>query len=234
MAKQTIDEDVDSVKEALLDRLQPNDDELFAEPAYGITAAEATYLQALRARITAANLVDKTAAETISKAWNFTARPQVAGVDCIIDGDYASAPTGAMAWWPGLLADIPSGWALCNGENGTEDLMDLYLMGAAVGVEPGQKGGAHSLALSLSQLPTHTHTGTSDSDGAHTHSYLKPASKSNVCAYDGTTRYLDSNSRSTGSAGAHTHAAKASGDTGGGQAIDNRPASKGLALIIKL
>lgn len=42
----------------------------------------------------------------------------------------------------GLLADIPTGWVLCNGSNGTPDLRGVYPKGAAAGVEAGVTGGA--------------------------------------------------------------------------------------------
>jgi hypothetical protein len=42
--------------------------------------------------------------------------------------------------WGGLVAAIPSGWALCNGANGTPDLRDRFVKGAAA--EPGTTGGA--------------------------------------------------------------------------------------------
>src|SRR6185369_12849934 len=47
------------------------------------------------------------------------------------DGSYATAghthagtsiPAGLIAMWGGLVANIPSGWLLCDGQNGTPDL----------------------------------------------------------------------------------------------------------------
>jgi len=233
MAKQTIDENVDTVEVALLSRLQPNDDELFAEPSLGISAAEATYLQALKARITAANLVDRTAAETISGQWTFSTRPQIDGVDCIVDGDYANAPSGAIAFWSGLIANIPSGWVICNGANDTSDVMGKYIMGAPAGLEAGQIGGAHSINVSEAQMPQHLHTGTSSAVAAHTHSYNKPSTGSNKYQTVGSNREVEYENDDTWSGGAHTHAGT-SGGTGGGQAIDNRPASRKLIVIMKL
>ena len=56
--------------------------------------------------------------------------------------------SGHIRPYYGLLANIPSGWVLCNGANGTPDLRDVYPKGAAAGVEAGATGGAL----------THTHT----------------------------------------------------------------------------
>ena len=39
-------------------------------------------------------------------------------------------PTGIITLWYGSVANIPSGWALCNGSNGTPDLRDKFVVGA--------------------------------------------------------------------------------------------------------
>jgi len=124
------------------------------------------------------------------------------------------------------LADIPAGWELCS------DLLDVYLIGAAVGVEPGAVGGAHSLALTVAQLPTHTHTGTTGSAGSHNHSYLKPSAANE--SKTGTDWFKANKlTDTTDSDGVHIHSATVA-NAGSGTAIDNRPSSRGLALIIKL
>ena len=58
--------------------------------------------------------------------------------------------------WGGLVASIPAGWALCNGQNGTPDLRDMFIKGASG--DPGATGGS----------ATHTHA---DHTGVinHTH-----------------------------------------------------------------
>jgi hypothetical protein len=56
-------------------------------------------------------------------------------------------PRGGIILWSGLLADIPSTWALCDGSLGTPDLRDRFVKGAAAGIDPGLTGGA----------ATHTH-----------------------------------------------------------------------------
>ena len=37
---------------------------------------------------------------------------------------------GFILNWEGAIVDIPDGWALCNGSNGTPDLRDRFLVGA--------------------------------------------------------------------------------------------------------
>ncbi len=52
--------------------------------------------------------------------------------------------------WHGEIADIPTGWHLCDGQEGTVDLRDLFIIGAGGLYGPGATGGA----------VTHTHTFT--------------------------------------------------------------------------
>lgn len=83
-----------------------------------------------------------------------------------------SIPAGIIAMWGGLLANIPSGWVLCDGANGTPDLRSRFIKGAVAGVNPGATGGAathtHADHSSL------THAGTAVADHAsHTHTYTQ-------------------------------------------------------------
>ena len=48
--------------------------------------------------------------------------------------------------WHGLISNIPSGWVLCNGSNGTPDLRGQFVQGAANGVEAGATGGSNTAA----------------------------------------------------------------------------------------
>lgn len=66
----------------------------------------------------------------------------------------ATIPTGLIVMWGGLVANIPSGWLLCNGTNGTPDLRDRFIKGATA--EAGGTGGA----------ATHGHTMTQPADHA--------------------------------------------------------------------
>lgn len=59
---------------------------------------------------------------------------------------------GLIAIWSGEIADIPSGWHLCDGTDGTPDLRDRFVIGAGLTYDPGDTGGS----------TTHTHTFTGD------------------------------------------------------------------------
>jgi hypothetical protein len=75
-------------------------------------------------------------------------------------------PAGTITAWSGSLVDIPTGWVLCDGQNGTPDLRDRFVLGAGLTEQPHANG----------EADTHTHTvgplsqtfPTSD-DGQHTH-----------------------------------------------------------------
>lgn len=98
---------------------------------------------------------------------------------------------GIICLWSGTLDDIPDGWLLCDGSNGTPNLTDKFVRGPHVDRPPHTQGGSsthkhnvsadpdeHSHTLSVSDdshthpgvaaLDTHNHTGLTDSD-IHTH-----------------------------------------------------------------
>jgi len=64
--------------------------------------------------------------------------------------------SGCIILWSGAIVDIPSGWFLCNGNNGTPDLRNRFVIGAGDTYNPNDTGGAFS----------HNHTFTG---GSHTH-----------------------------------------------------------------
>ena len=92
----------------------------------------------------------------------------------------ASVPVGGIILWSGSASAIPAHWALCNGQNGTPDLRGRFIVGAGGSYSPGATGGAETVTLGISQIPSHTHTATTtvstgagslkaESNGAHTH-----------------------------------------------------------------
>ena len=48
-------------------------------------------------------------------------------------------PSGFIGMFSGTEEQIPDGWALCNGENGTPDLRGRFVIGAGGGVRPMNK-----------------------------------------------------------------------------------------------
>lgn len=64
--------------------------------------------------------------------------------------------SGIICLWSGSVASIPAGWALCDGNNGTPDLRNRFLVGAGDTYSVDDTGGNVN----------HTHTFTGD---GHTH-----------------------------------------------------------------
>lgn len=69
----------------------------------------------------------------------------------------SSLPTGSIIPWYGNLADIPDGFALCNGSNGTPDLRDKFITGAGSTYALGDTGGEAEVKLEVDQTVSHYH-----------------------------------------------------------------------------
>jgi microcystin-dependent protein len=71
---------------------------------------------------------------------------------------YGSIPIGGIIMWSGSLNAIPNGWHICDGSTGTPDLRGRFVVGAASGYyNPGDRGGANTVTLSIANLPSHSH-----------------------------------------------------------------------------
>lgn len=62
--------------------------------------------------------------------------------------------------WSGAVANVPSGWYLCDGTNSTPDLRGKFVIGAGGAYSVGATGGAATVTLTTNELPAHTHTHT--------------------------------------------------------------------------
>ena len=82
-------------------------------------------------------------------------------------------PSGFIGMWSGSIASIPTGWFLCNGSNGTPNLIDRFVVCAGSAYTVGAMGGAATVALTQAQTPAHTHTFSGTTSGVsddHSHS----------------------------------------------------------------
>ncbi len=75
-----------------------------------------------------------------------------------IGGVSAILPKGVIVMWSGSQASIPSGWALCNGANGTPDLRDRFIVGAGSSYAVGATGGSDKVKLTVDEMPRHQHS----------------------------------------------------------------------------
>jgi len=58
---------------------------------------------------------------------------------------FSSLPSidiGVITAWAGAIGNIPPGWALCDGTNGTPDLRDKFLMSTGPNFSVGDEGGS--------------------------------------------------------------------------------------------
>lgn len=71
-------------------------------------------------------------------------------------------PKGIIVSWTGSIA--PTGWAICDGTNGTPDLRGRFILGAGSGTNLTPRtlnamGGAETHVLTIAEMPSHDHTG---------------------------------------------------------------------------
>lgn len=74
-----------------------------------------------------------------------------------VEKDIGGVPVGTILSWYGRLSDIPSGFVLCNGANGTPDLRDRFLVGAGSSYALGNTGGENQVKLTGTQIGNHYH-----------------------------------------------------------------------------
>ena len=100
-----------------------------------------------------------------------------------LDIEVSNVPAGVIAMWADGLDSIPSGWAICDGSNGTPDLRGRYVKGSVSPVDVGTTGGSdthdHGGLTGSADLQTDTFsltasggcgTGCSATSEAHSHS----------------------------------------------------------------
>jgi hypothetical protein len=83
----------------------------------------------------------------------------------------ANFPVGLICLWSGAANAIPTGWALCNGGNGTPNLTNSFIVGAGNSYAVGAIGGYVTQALSVANMPSHNHA---MNDPGHSHSVYDP------------------------------------------------------------
>jgi microcystin-dependent protein len=164
---------------------------------------------------------------------------------------YGITPVGGIIMWSGAINAIPDGWALCNGQNGTPDLQERFVVGAGATdntsvAGTGQyavnaKAGTNSVVLLTNQIPSHRHSGYTNTDGAHRHTGQENARADNddndgIGYYIGGRGYPFNNNGGNGyilSTGSEHKHSFSTDPTGGGQSHENRPPYYALAYIMR-
>ena len=173
----------------------------------------------------------------------------------------AFVPRGIIVMWSGSNDNIPSGWVLCNGINGTPDLMNRFIIGSGSTYTTTDTGGDSSVTLTTSNLPAHSHSGSTSNNGSHSHSgttanngshshgivirksgaggasdaYRNPIwASQDLASSDAYTKTGGSHSHTfnTTNGGSHTHTFNTN-NTGSGTAFNILPPYYALAYIMK-
>jgi hypothetical protein len=136
-----------------------------------------------------------------------------------------SVPVGTIVMWFG--GGIPTGWSICDGNNGTPNLIDKFVIGGYANNTGGSQSPTTGLTVGVGNLPGHTHgiaAYTTASSGAHSHNIGYNNSNKWTGGDGGSARELGSGTGtfSYDGGGAHTHTIPAhntDNGTGGGSAL---------------
>jgi hypothetical protein len=104
------------------------------------------------------------------------------------------------------------GFAMCNGNNNTYNINDMFVMGSTVLAQLGQTAGSNEVEINKSHLPTDSYSasisGNTSSGGGHTHTYNYPVAKWGS-ANNGENKNFNAKAPlgtgNTSNDGAHTH-----------------------------
>jgi len=83
-------------------------------------------------------------------------------------------PAGVIVMWSGSVNSVPSGWTLCDGNNGTPNLTDRFIVGAGNSYSSGDAGGSGTSGGSPQNVSTssnggHNHSASIGTGGSHSH-----------------------------------------------------------------
>jgi hypothetical protein len=93
----------------------------------------------------------------------------------------ALLPAGVICMWSGAISAVPAGWHLCDGTNGTPNLLDRFVVAAGASLGVGAFGGSTTSTAVTSTAGSHNHTGAvapsggfsvvlgTDAQGNHSH-----------------------------------------------------------------
>ena len=162
----------------------------------------------------------------------------------------ALVPINGIIMYSGLQADIPANWAICDGNNGTPNLVNKFVVAAAsfdVGTEEWrtsvdgtskESGGNATKTLGTNELPAHTHEkGTlAVTGGDHNHTYDRSNVTTVASGGSANTRNQGVTETNTGDSGDLT--LTVSGSTGNqsgttGEAFDILPPFYAIAYIMR-
>lgn len=128
-------------------------------------------------------------------------------------GGGGNLPAGVIVMWSGAVADVPGGWALCDGTSGTPDLRGRFVVGAGDQYSVGDTGGAASVTLTVNQIPAHSHV---------------------IKNYEPNSGQLSGKVGGRGNQYTELSPSATTENAGGGKSHENRPPYYALCYIMKL
>jgi len=167
-----------------------------------------------------------------------------------------NVPVNGIIMYSGALSSIPNNWALCDGSNGTPNLVDKFVRGTASQAYIGNTGGTDSATMpshahkgpAHSHNAAHTHSAGTGNDGGHQHSMTtkldgakgtdnitvnnEPGATwvDNLITYEG----IHSHSVTVNEANFNTSTSGTQWTSSAGGSGDNKPAYYTLAYIIRV
>ncbi len=149
-------------------------------------------------------------------------------------------PKGSIIMFNGLSSEIPDGWHICDGTDGTPNLIGRFIKASNIS---GDTGGSSTIQILEENMPKHTHTFvenqvTTSEAGAHTHTIRGKYGKSDNandrnCLETG----LETDLITTSQSGAHTHTIDMNNTQlsyqGEGKPIEFEPLYYSLIYIMK-
>ena len=149
-------------------------------------------------------------------------------------------PKGSIIMFNGLSSEIPKGWHICDGTEGTPNLTGKFIKASNTS---GETGGKSTIQILEENMPRHTHTFvgnqvTTSESGAHTHTIRGKYGKfDNAHDRDCLETGSETDLITTSQSGAHTHTIDMSATQlsyqGGGKPIEFEPLYYSLIYIMK-
>ena len=164
-------------------------------------------------------------------------------------------PVGGIIMWSGTVAaaEALTNWAICDGDNGTPDLRDRFVLGVGSSSNPstankGDDAGSNSIQLTEGQMPQHNHDfndpghGHGITDPGHFHTTLDGVGRASYAEPRNVGVGSDGNVNNTGNTDNKTTGISVDSNTtgitiqpkGNGDSIDIRSKYLALCYIMRI
>ena len=122
-----------------------------------------------------------------------------------------TVPSGAILIWSGAQNAIPSGYVICDGNNGTPNLYNRFIVAAGSSYAVGATGGSANTTLATGNLPSHSHSTPNHSHTVNNHTHSTPNHSHGVNGHSHSTPNHNHNMNAhshnggTSNTGGHSH-----------------------------